>query len=173
LGKGIMTRPLTQEEKELVPYLNARMKVAKCCVDNFTQSDWEDIKAKLGPQWGHYSRDHLQKMGINIRKMGALERVREKNRGANPLPKPPEWYQDYLKTAHWLRHRVTVKEFWGCKCAICNQPGNDVHHRTHERLGCEELTDCILLCRKCHDLVERAKKYRQPAEESDLFAGVA
>lgn len=45
------------------------------------------------------------------------------------------------------------------RCALCYKPrASDVHHRTYERFKNENTTDCILLCRQCHDMVENSKR---------------
>lgn len=61
-------------------------------------------------------------------------------------------YRDYLETAHWQRTRRLAFERYGDRCVLCGHTGTDVHHRTYERLGCEQLDDLIVLCRTCHDL---------------------
>ena len=56
-----------------------------------------------------------------------------------------------------------------------------VHHRTYERRGNEELTDCIALCRDCHNRAQRWWDYvhnslpaeKKAAEADDLFSGSA
>lgn len=63
-------------------------------------------------------------------------------------------YSEYLRTAWWKKMRKWVLIFWKGRCAICNS--NDmveVHHRTYERRGQELITDCIVLCRMCHETV--------------------
>lgn len=37
------------------------------------------------------------------------------------------------------------------KCQLCNREGTmNVHHKTYERLGEEQLNDLIVLCQDCH-----------------------
>jgi len=42
-------------------------------------------------------------------------------------------------------------------CVLCNHDGSEyplqIHHRTYERYGNEELRDLCLLCTRCHDFV--------------------
>jgi 5-methylcytosine-specific restriction endonuclease McrA len=104
-----------------------------------------------------------------LRKKGMLKRVRENKGGARPIRKPPPEYLEYLQSPHWLRFRVTVLEFWDYKCVICYDQANDVHHRTYDRMGHENLTDCVCLCRDCHKLVERRKDYLLKAQQGSLF----
>lgn len=69
----------------------------------------------------------------------------------NPPSDRPAGYDAMLKTERWAAFAAEVREFWGHKCAACNRPEPlDVHHRTYERLGKEELTDCLPLCGRCH-----------------------
>jgi 5-methylcytosine-specific restriction endonuclease McrA len=60
-------------------------------------------------------------------------------------------YRDYLQTQHWQDTRRSKLRSSGYRCQLCNQGGTlDVHHRTYERRGCEEMADLIVLCRPCH-----------------------
>jgi len=61
-----------------------------------------------------------------------------------------EEYKDYLQSDHWKGYRGYVLDFWNNECGLCRYPAKDVHHRRYDRLGAEELTDCIPLCRSCH-----------------------
>ncbi len=70
-------------------------------------------------------------------------------------------YADYLKSGHWweVKRRYfrsytvqkDVEEFGRPVCKACGAQKNlNLHHATYERLGHEELTDLVLLCRDCH-----------------------
>jgi hypothetical protein len=60
-------------------------------------------------------------------------------------------YQEYLKTAHWKLLSEKVKRRAKYRCQLCNAEGVlNVHHRTYERRGHEQLKDLICLCRQCH-----------------------
>lgn len=62
-------------------------------------------------------------------------------------------YAAYLQSEEWQRKKKLVIEFWGGRCCICNGKDNlQVHHRTYQHLGNEQLTDLILLCDRCHEL---------------------
>jgi hypothetical protein len=60
-------------------------------------------------------------------------------------------YREYLLTEEWLNTRNRkLKQAW-FKCQLCNQGGLlNVHHRTYERRGCEDMKDLIVLCHPCH-----------------------
>lgn len=59
-------------------------------------------------------------------------------------------YQEYLKTDHWRKYRLSVLDLWNNECGVCTKVAKDVHHRHYENLGKEKLRDCIPLCRECH-----------------------
>jgi len=67
---------------------------------------------------------------------------------ANPAhaARPPG-YDKAISTPRWSGFARKVRDHWGNRCALCYADGPlEVHHRTYERLGHEELTDCIALC---------------------------
>jgi 5-methylcytosine-specific restriction endonuclease McrA len=48
--------------------------------------------------------------------------------------------------------RAQVLQRDGYCCRQCRARGRlDAHHLTYERFGHEQLSDCITLCRACHD----------------------
>lgn len=60
-------------------------------------------------------------------------------------------YADYLLTPEWLATRATIRERFGGRCAVCNSARSlQVHHRTYERRGEEDIRDLTLLCADCH-----------------------
>jgi len=77
-------------------------------------------------------------------------------------------YRAYLTTPAWKEKRKQALELYGCICSRCKQFGNDVHHKTYERVGGDELMeDLEVLCRECHeahhalDAVARTPKSRR------------
>lgn len=77
---------------------------------------------------GQANRDHA------IRRLRALE------------------YGDYLRSPWWKFIRHVKIDDAGQNCQLCSATEGqlDVHHRTYERLGDEQLDDLTVLCRKCH-----------------------
>lgn len=62
-------------------------------------------------------------------------------------------YEAYLQSEQWQSLRVQVLTNAGYRCQVCNNPdGLDVHHRTYERAGNEQLGDLIALCDRCHTM---------------------
>lgn len=62
-------------------------------------------------------------------------------------------YQEYLKSEGWKAKRNMILNMWGNRCALCNKGGEmHLHHRDYKRVGNEEVTDVIPLCKKHHEL---------------------
>jgi 5-methylcytosine-specific restriction endonuclease McrA len=75
------------------------------------------------------------------------EEEREKAQILRNMP-----YRKYLKTDHWTNLREAAKSRAGNRCQLCNNTGMlNVHHRTYDRRGFEELADLTVLCERCHN----------------------
>jgi 5-methylcytosine-specific restriction endonuclease McrA len=60
-------------------------------------------------------------------------------------------YRQYLRTEEWRERRMQALQRAGFRCQTCNAGGRlEVHHRTYERRGAEEMSDLTVLCRGCH-----------------------
>lgn len=61
-------------------------------------------------------------------------------------------YTAYLHSKHWKKVRSIALNNAGYKCQACSNKDAilDVHHNSYERLGNEDPTDLIVLCRSCH-----------------------
>ncbi len=60
-------------------------------------------------------------------------------------------YKEYLLSEHWLETRNRKLKQARFQCQLCNAPWPlEVHHRTYERRGCEDMADLTVLCRPCH-----------------------
>lgn len=63
-------------------------------------------------------------------------------------------YAIYIASAKWRLFRQQVLFRDKDRCVLCNDNGAlEVHHRTYERLGKEQLEDCYTLCPRCHEVV--------------------
>lgn len=72
--------------------------------------------------------------------------------GATNEQKQKVDYREYIQSPEWRIKATGCKERYGNRCAVCNAKGGlDAHHRTYERLGDEDPSDLIALCRECHD----------------------
>lgn len=74
-------------------------------------------------------------------------------------------HRQYLESPVWQAKRQKALTFYGPVCSRCKEYGNDVHHKTYERVGGAELMeDLEVLCRDCHQThhrVERATNSKQ------------
>lgn len=60
-------------------------------------------------------------------------------------------YKKYLKSDYWKDIKEQVHKRDNYKCRLCNSENNlQVHHKTYEFLGNENLEELITLCKKCH-----------------------
>lgn len=64
-----------------------------------------------------------------------------------------ETYFDYLRTPHWRRLGRKYRASSLPQACICGETNVELHHRTYERLGAEEISDLFPLCTKCHAMV--------------------
>ena len=61
-------------------------------------------------------------------------------------------YLEYLDSSEWRAKRELALERAGHRCQVCNLATRlDVHHRTYENLGVEDVGDLTVLCRECHE----------------------
>lgn len=69
-------------------------------------------------------------------------------------------YSDYLQTDHWQDKRKSALYRAKYRCQLCDDGDTvlDVHHRTYRRLGCEHVSDLIVLCRECHQIFHKNGK---------------
>jgi hypothetical protein len=62
-------------------------------------------------------------------------------------------YVEYLRTEEWQVVREYALERAQHRCQLCNCGGRlQIHHRTYEHRGSEELADVTALCGPCHQL---------------------
>lgn len=60
-------------------------------------------------------------------------------------------YQRYLASREWALLREAVRTRSGNLCERCRaRPHENTHHLTYARIGREELTDLLGVCRLCH-----------------------
>ena len=84
----------------------------------------------------------------------------EKPKDINGLVFNYDLYHDYLQSEEWLklkRERLKIDDY---ACALCgNRAALDVHHLIYpHRLGTEEISDLLTLCRDCHTLIDGLRK---------------
>ena len=73
-------------------------------------------------------------------------------------------YDDYLASRVWRERRTAWREAFVAdvgappRCAVCDAQwslADDLHHLDYQRLGHEEDTDLLPLCRHCHELIHQ------------------
>jgi hypothetical protein len=63
-------------------------------------------------------------------------------------------YLRYLRSPEWkeLRRKVLERDSYRCQVWLSHE-ATEVHHRTYERFGHEDMADLISLCRACHKAI--------------------
>jgi len=75
------------------------------------------------------------------------------------LTSKQQLHRQYLKSPVWEEKRRQAIEFYGCICNRCGNWGNDVHHKTYDRVGgSETMQDLEILCRGCHEAHHRVER---------------
>lgn len=65
-------------------------------------------------------------------------------------------YYEYIKSKDWFERTALVRERNNRLCEVCDMRyGEDVHHRTYERLGAELPEDLLHVCRTCHGMIHQ------------------
>jgi len=70
-------------------------------------------------------------------------------------------YRRYLHTSAWYNLSTQVKErdHYRCRMIFCRSTKRlEVHHKTYERIGREDLDDLVTLCHRCHGIVTMASR---------------
>ncbi len=77
-------------------------------------------------------------------------------------------YEAYLRSPEWQAKRVQALARALNRCQVCNVGTRlDVHHRTYERFGDEDLDDLTVLCRPCHEIFHGSgRKTQRVAKQS-------
>jgi hypothetical protein len=77
-------------------------------------------------------------------------------------------YEEYLRSDHWAEvHKSYRMSGLPQECMACGDYPFQLHHRSYRRLGHEDLSDVIPLCRSCHyRLHAHAKEYRLGVERT-------
>ena len=76
-------------------------------------------------------------------------------------------YATHLASVNWrlFRQQVLVRDKE--RCVLCNGLERlEIHHRTYERLGKEDISDCYTLCHRCHEVVTDMQRRERYANHS-------
>ena len=76
-------------------------------------------------------------------------------------------YAGYLQSSHWRKARDAkmAAAYWCEDCGV--NVAKHVHHKTYERLGCEEMGDLMALCPPCHQNRHPDNRWLDPIIEDD------
>ena len=84
-------------------------------------------------------------------------------------------YSAYLRSPHWKTFRAKFRRTgrkWAC--SVCDgEKELELHHKTYDKLGKEELTDVIPLCHSCHGEVHSwLDADGSPVEQTDKVVAI-
>lgn len=72
----------------------------------------------------------------------------------------PSEYKAYLQSDEWKRIRTRIRRRARGRCERCGvNVRDDIHHKTYERVGNEDLKDLIAVCRPCHRCIHGKSEY--------------
>lgn len=142
IPRNVMIVAVTQTMRDFPGY----------CTDKWGEKEAAHCRDLCGAQYQFVETDWIRRAAIALRKSCVLPSI---NGGAKrkAKPEPRGKYLEYLRSPHWIRFRVSVLEFWECKCCLCKDRATEVHHNTYVRRGSEKLTDCVAICKACHKRV--------------------
>jgi len=85
---------------------------------------------------------------------------------STPPPSPNEksriGYEEYMASSRWREKCEMVLERDGHECRTCPSTSDlEVHHRTYERFGNEDLDDLVTLCHECHEAITSVFRNRR------------
>jgi 5-methylcytosine-specific restriction endonuclease McrA len=76
-------------------------------------------------------------------------------------------YIEYLQSDEWARKRDRILRRDRNRCRKCGSPADDVHHKTYERIYCEDDDDLISICRTCHRYEHKLLEPREAARQAN------
>ena len=72
---------------------------------------------------------------------------------------PRHEYDRHLASPKWAAFRQVALSIAKNRCRACAATEDlQVHHRTYDHFGHEELDDVVVLCQRCHDAVHRLER---------------
>jgi len=153
----------------LIASANETMRNLQCGTDKWGEKEKCYCRELCGPEYALVETDWIGTRSINLRKKGCLQHFIKNGKGQPKTFSQPDWYKKYLTSKHWIVFSLTIRSFWGGNCCLCNSDKTtEVHHNNYDHLWEEEITDCVLLCRKCHKRHHRYMK-KPPEKEPDFL----
>jgi len=73
--------------------------------------------------------------------------------------------EEYYQSQPWRQIKEICIQMNGFICQRCGSPGRQiggfkilqVHHKTYERFGCEDLEDLECVCMQCHQRIHKRR----------------
>lgn len=166
MNTSTMTRrELRELEADLIPILKAiRLSIeladsGRRDPDGWTDTQFNDVKFRLGPTWGHVPVEQIRIVSARLRKRGALGPVTPNGHGK---PKGPVLSEEHKQACKAMRDDGRFDEvcrLFEFRCAICDNMAHlEPHHRHYRTLGVEEFPDFIPVCRDCHKVADKRRQ---------------
>lgn len=153
-GKGVKTMSINQEKKELYEYSKCKHICCTCIHANEVEylwgTTWDCNSCQLiQDRYVKDADDPIETVdngeGYWITKCRFYEYDKDWNK--------PNYYE-YMNSPEWKAKREERLKHDKFQCQMCHTAKNlVVHHITYDRLGHEDLSDLITLCKKCHESV--------------------
>jgi 5-methylcytosine-specific restriction endonuclease McrA len=83
------------------------------------------------------------------------------DRADRPARHFSDHYAEYLDSPAWADTRAAALARAGHRCQSLGcgvTTGLDVHHRSYDRLGGEDWSDLLVLCRACHEAADARRR---------------
>jgi len=117
-------------------------------------------KHKADPQRKFDTKRYCKKLHALL----AQARGKSSSKGQEQAKSPRVvFYLEYIHSKTWAAKKAEFKASSLCqkKCYVCGARIKiDIHHDCYDRLGHEDLTDLLELCRSCHSELHRRVKAR-------------
>lgn len=164
-GNKKLDRSKRIPNKVLAPAVQEARKTRTYTLEMYTDEDMQEIKDRLGPDYGWIALRDLWYQMINLRKTGVLAKQE------GPLP---EWYREYRESNWWSEKEEEELERYRFHCSLSVDHDKDVNvwHRTFAEgddkesvLFKEESVHLVVLCEQCR---KRNRKAMIQVPEQDL-----
>jgi 5-methylcytosine-specific restriction endonuclease McrA len=95
--------------------------------------------------------ERLRAASVSLAREQFVEKLRAEKAREKELRTMP--YREYLKTSEWQEIRARKLSECAHRCQVCSSTRSlNVHHRTYERRGAEDMGDLTVLCLGCHQI---------------------
>jgi len=86
------------------------------------------------------------------------------------VTKHTDEYLEYIRSREWQGKRKLALNFAGHSCQLCGSSlaPLHVHHRNYRRLKDEYISDLLVLCRRCHAVVDALRDDTYDGKNAEL-----